>query len=91
MQKLSNSFKASVHWGPKNPAHRLEWKRLQKDENLSSSSRLWLPKMPSRMTYDVSGPGDSGNNNASPSAKSATANGTHSRTSWGHVENEIAS
>jgi len=91
-EKLSNSFKASVHWGPKNPAHRLEWKRLQMDENLSSSSRLWIPKMPKRKAYDVSPPIDSGNNNASPSAKTK-ANGTHanSRASWGHVENEIAS
>ena len=63
---------------------------------MSTYSRFWLPKMPSRKTYDVSAPDDSGpgNNNGSPSGKSA-ANGTqrqaHSRTSWGQVENEIAS
>jgi hypothetical protein len=61
---------------------------------MSTYSRFWLPKMPARKTYDVSAPGDSGNNNGSPPGKSAaneTQRQAHSRTSWGQVENEIAS
>lgn len=90
-QRIMSSIKQTDHWGPKNPAHRLEWKKFQMEKphhHTSYSARLWIPKIPSRMTYDVS----TCNNNPLP-AKDASHQRTkvtsapHSRSTF---ENEIA-
>lgn len=94
-QRVRNSFKETEHWGPKNPALRLEWEKFKQEKphhHTSYSARLWYPKIPSRMTYDVStlagsNPQPDKETNQRPKVTSAP----HSRSTVGHVENEIAS
>lgn len=100
-QRVMSSLKETDHWGPKNPAHRIEWKKFQEEKphhHTSYSARLWYPKIPKRMTYDVSTLAGS-NGSSSPTKESNHAHhqrpkvtsAPHSRSTMGHMENEIAS
>ena len=93
MEKLRLSFKATHHWGPMNPVHRLEWKKYEKEH--VHKPHLWLPRCPSRSTYDVSTGDTDKNDNVRNGASGRAANGmagrNDQRSSWGDVENEIAS
>lgn len=93
-ERIKSSLKETDHWGPKNPAHRLEWKKFQLEKphhHTSYSARLWYPKVPSRMTYDVSTLSVS-NNNPLPAKEAGhqrqkVTSAPHSRSTF---ENEIA-
>lgn len=98
-QRLASSLRETEHWGPKDPTYHAEWLEWQKEKphhHTSYSARLWYPKIPSRMRYNVSTLATT--NNSAPGVSKdvnrqqhKVISAPHSKTALGHIENEIAS
>lgn len=47
IERIKKSLKPTKDWGPRNPAHRLEWHKTQNPHYVESyASRIWVPILP---------------------------------------------